>query len=85
MNLYNYVHSTDTIFLRMYKLCTSMYTSFKEYIQFCTFNVHNFTKIVLNSVSSIHTIFQKCTKFYTFNVNNSMHTINALIFREEGE
>ena len=84
MNLYNYVHSTDTIFLRMYQI---MY-----------FNVHIFQRIYtilhiqcthLQRLYSIlnpqYTIFQKCTKFYTFNVNNSMHTINALIFREEGE
>ena len=63
-------------FQRMYTICTfKIHIFFKEYIQFYTFNLHNFLKKVHNFVQPKKSVFKlcaqsfkKCTESSTFKV-----------------
>ena len=68
------IHSTYTIFFffLLLKKCTQF---FKEFTQFCIFNIHKFSMNLYNYVYSMSTNFQ----FYTLNIHNVSKNLQKFV------
>lgn len=77
-NVYNFIHSTYTIFQRIYIILYiqytkifnsvhSVYTIFKKCTKLCTFNIHKFSILYIKYIQFLKFFYPICT-FGLFNV-----------------
>lgn len=77
-NVYNFIHSTYTIFQRIYTILYiqytkifnsvhSVYTIFKKCTKLCTFNIHKFSILYIKYIQFLKFFYPICT-FGLFNV-----------------